>query len=97
MDEQNVEKQFTSSEIVSNSENYEMIPNGPAPVQDWKNVGIFVGLGLGKCGYFCWFRTGKMWVFCLFRIGRMSVLFYLNLQILSVNAESNLLGINLRI
>ena len=34
-------------------------------VQDWKNVGIFVGLGPGKCGYFCWFRTGKMWVFLL--------------------------------
>ena len=40
VDEQNVEKQFTSSEIVSNSDNYEMIPIGPPPAgeNDWKNV-----------------------------------------------------------
>ncbi|XP_063695142.1 uncharacterized protein LOC134826617 isoform X2 [Bolinopsis microptera] len=40
VDEQNVEKQFTSSEIVSNADNFEMMPDGPAldHENDWKNT-----------------------------------------------------------
>lgn len=42
VDEQNVEKQFSSSEIVSNAENYEMVSSETVPTRDensWKNVG----------------------------------------------------------
>ena len=42
VDEQNVEKQFTSSEIVSSADNYEMVSSETVPASDensWKNVG----------------------------------------------------------
>ena len=44
VDEQNVEKQFTSSEIVSNADNFEMMPDGPVldHENDWKNVGFYL-------------------------------------------------------
>jgi hypothetical protein len=43
VDEQNVEKQFTSSEIVSNADNFEMVPSAPSLLDqtNWKNVGVF--------------------------------------------------------